>query len=151
VGYDGSIARSQRLDTTKGLAVDPNIYNREQISSDDLSTYVQGLYYGWVATNFQNDDAQSELDDFTSAAALLGHSGVEHAELPWVFGQFSDYVRSDYWLEYVRDLIDETYTIPRGDRWPYSHITVDYSAAADELESDFTEVRFGGHTWLVRG
>jgi len=68
------------------------------------------------------------------------------------------------WHDYVKDLIAETcepinnFTTTRWDgrvidlsnEWPYRHVTIDYEAAAEELEGDYYEVDFKGETYLCK-
>ena len=75
----------------------------------------------------------------------------------------------DGWVEYVKDLIEEicgdltNFTIKSGlsrsgyqqeidvsHEWPYRHVTIDYEAAAEELEQDWYEVEFRGEHYLCR-
>ena len=55
-------------------------------------------------------------------------------------------VNDDNWIEYAQTLADDAGGVT--DAWPHRHI--DWEAAADELRQDFTEVRYGGSSFLMR-
>lgn len=64
-------------------------------------------------------------------------------------------IADEYFLEYITQIIDDCYDIPKNaSGWPYRHIKVDYEAAAEEAKQDYTSVEFGGVTywclWLHR-
>lgn len=69
----------------------------------------------------------------------------------WIDGE--TLIRSDYFLEYTKDLIDDSYEMPKGvdmSAWPYRHMRIDYDAAADELSDDYMEVKFGDVEYMIR-
>jgi len=49
---------------------------------------------------------------------------------------------------YARQLAEDIGAVPRDLSWPACHI--DWSAAADALRADYTEVEYQGETYLVR-
>ena len=59
------------------------------------------------------------------------------------------------WVEYTKQLIEECgyldiIELTDKNDWPYRHITFDYEAAAEELESDYSEVTFRGTDYYYR-
>ncbi|MBT2325516.1 hypothetical protein J7E62_24590 [Variovorax paradoxus] len=55
-------------------------------------------------------------------------------------------VNEDNWVEYAQQTADDLGGVT--DSWPHRHI--DWDAAADELKQDYTEVRYGGSSFLMR-
>ena len=56
-------------------------------------------------------------------------------------------VRESYFPDYCRDMLEECGDLPRD--LP-SYVVIDWSATADNLRVDYTEVDFDGVTYLVR-
>lgn len=64
-----------------------------------------------------------------------------------------EFIAEEYFLEYITDLIDECYPLPKGlnsGAWPYYHIKIDYEAAAADAASDYTTVTLFGKTYFAR-
>jgi len=73
-------------------------------------------------------------------------------------------IPKDNWVEYVKEYIDDNCqpinefttttwdgrVIDLSNEWPYRHVTIDYEAAAEELEHDYYEVTFRGQDYLCR-
>lgn len=57
-------------------------------------------------------------------------------------------ILDEHFVEYAEQLADDIGAIDREARWPLNHI--DWDAAAEELRQDYTEVRFGSETYLMR-
>ena len=55
-------------------------------------------------------------------------------------------INDDNWVEYAQQLADDASGVKED--WPHRHI--DWDAAADELKLDYTEVRYGGNSFLMR-
>lgn len=110
------------------------------------------------------DDVVEAIEEFESAQA--GDDPDEEIALPYSAqtylslktfaddaGTFDEAIREDGFENYIRDLIDECYEMPKemkSGQWPYRHITIDYEAAADEARCDYYEVDFDGVTYLCR-
>ena len=68
-------------------------------------------------------------------------------------GTFDEAIREDAFEDYIKDLINDAYEMPKemkSGQWPYRHITIDYAAAADEARQDYYDVDFDGVTYLCR-
>ena len=69
----------------------------------------------------------------------------------WVHGE--TLIRRSYFVDYTEELINDCYEMPKqmhsGD-WPFRHITIDYEAAAKELEQDYSSIDFDGVEYLIR-
>ena len=62
-------------------------------------------------------------------------------------------IRRSYFVDYTEELINDCYEMPKqmhsGD-WPFRHMTIDYEAAAKELEQDYSSIGFDGVEYLIR-
>lgn len=101
------------------------------------------LFLAWLIA--ANDDERSEL-----AALIKVWRECENLG-DWTHGE--QLIRRSYFVDYITQLIDDCYELPKeltsGD-WPYRHITIDYEAAANEAEDDYTYVDFNGVEYLIR-
>ena len=69
----------------------------------------------------------------------------------WEYGEAL--IRESYFTDYIKELIADCYELPKefnSGAWPWRHMTLDYQAAADEAEYDYTRVDFDGVTYLIR-
>lgn len=78
----------------------------------------------------------------------------------WQYG--ATLVRDSYFVDYARDLaIDCAGTREESEilagrgvgefsRWPFTHMSIDWEAAAADLQVDYTDVTFDGVTYWVR-
>lgn len=64
----------------------------------------------------------------------------------WRYG--STLIHADYFEDYARELAEDIGAIDPDASWPLSFI--DWSAAADALKEDYTEVDFGGESYWIR-
>lgn len=64
----------------------------------------------------------------------------------WQYG--ATLIRDSYFVEYAKQLADDIGAIDPNAAWPLSHI--DWEAAADELQTDYTDIEFDGVTYWVR-
>ena len=104
----------------------------EELSSYDLS-----------------DLSDEDLEELRILKALADEAEPESRD--WIHGEAL--IRRSYWVQYVEDLIHDCYSMPkemRSGEWPFRHMTMDYEAAAQELESDYASVDFDGVEYLIR-
>ena len=62
-------------------------------------------------------------------------------------------IRESYFTDYIKELIDDCYELPKefnSGAWPWRHMTLDYEAAADEAQCDYTWIDFDGVDYLIR-
>jgi hypothetical protein len=64
----------------------------------------------------------------------------------WQYG--STLIHADYFEIYARELAEDIGAIDPKASWPLSFI--DWEAAADALQEDYTEVDFGGESYWIR-
>lgn len=122
----------------------------------------------YIPTNsdmhIQYGDVLAAIDEFESAQAsddpdeeiALPYSAQEYLALKKFAddaGTFDEAIREDAFEDYIKDLINDAYEMPKemkSGQWPYRHITIDYAAAADEARQDYYDVDFDGVTYLCR-
>lgn len=69
----------------------------------------------------------------------------------WMYGEAL--IKESYFTDYIEDLIKDCYSMPKefeSGAWPWRHMTLDYQAAADEAEYDYTRIDFDGVDYLIR-
>lgn len=64
----------------------------------------------------------------------------------WQYGE--TLIREDYFTEYAQELAEDIGAVPSEYTWPMSHI--DWDAAAQALQQDYTTVELNGSTYYVR-
>jgi hypothetical protein len=79
--------------------------------------------------------------------ALLALQAEAEGYSDWTHG--ATLIRDSYFPDYARDLAEDLYGDKvRNAEWPFSHI--DWEAAAEALQVDYTAVEFDGVTYWVR-
>jgi hypothetical protein len=91
------------------------------------------------------DTLKGDTDEELAALRALAKEGEAECS-DW--GDGATLVREGYFVEYAQNLADDIGAIDRNASWPLNHI--DWDAAADELRGDYTELTFGGATYLAR-
>ena len=84
-------------------------------------------------------DERAELRDF---ADELRSYAVD-------FDYGATVIRDSYFEDYARELAESIGAISEGAEWPLRHI--DWAAAAEELQQDYSAVEWRGVTFWVRG
>lgn len=96
--------------------------------------------YGW-----ENSPEDEEL----SALKLLA---LEADCAPdWIYG--AQLINYDYFEEYIKGLINDCYGTPReveSGEWPWRHMVMDWSAAAEEAKRDYMTVEFNGTDFYIQ-
>jgi hypothetical protein len=85
---------------------------------------------------------EQELEELLELESELGCT-LESADQNGLY-----FIDEDYFEDHARELAEEVGAINSDLEWPCTHI--DWSAAADELRSDYTEVEYDGNNYLVR-
>lgn len=70
----------------------------------------------------------------------------ESATSDWTYG--ATLIRESYFTDYAKQFADDIGAISGDSKWPNHHI--DWEAAAEELQMDYTTVEFDGVTYYVR-
>lgn len=92
-----------------------------------------------------DDPAALDADEVELLVAIreLSEEGIED----WQYG--AGFIREDYFEEYAQELAEDIGAISPDAAWPLSYI--DWKAAAEALQQDYSEVSFLGRTYYVRG
>lgn len=90
-----------------------------------------------AAWDEENGEELSEL--LALAEQCEGYGDWSHGETLILESHFEDY---------AQELAEDIGAVNKDAKWPNNHI--DWEAAADELKQDYTEVDFGGETYLMR-
>lgn len=88
-----------------------------------------------------DDDEVREL----AALEALAVQGQDYA-VDWEHGEAL--IRDSYFVDYAKELAEDVGAISDELRWPATHI--DWDAAAQDLQQDYTAVDFDGVTYWVR-
>jgi hypothetical protein len=87
-------------------------------------------------------------EDAAELAALQALAKEAECAPDWSYGE--TLIRRSYFVDYIAQLIDDCYELPKGDKWPFRHLSIDYEAAANEAEQDYLSVDFDGVEYLIR-
>ena len=142
----GALARldGRRIDQTDetGAELDDCEFSNSDntIDSRDVIKRIEYLE-NFLEDNPEHKDATRELgvlkalEDEASGYAADWHHG-------------ETLIADSYFEDYARELADDTGATNRDASWPNNHI--DWTAAADELKQDYTEVDFDGTAYWIR-
>ena len=109
----------------KGTGYDPELATAAEDAEAALSDW--------------QSEYQEELNDLNTLESEVGRE--------WMHGE--TLIPADDFIEYVRDLAEDLHgTAIRDAAWPFDHI--DWEAAADDLESDYSSCEYQGTTYLFR-
>lgn len=99
------------------------------------------------------DNASEALNGFDHDEYKLLESIVEQGNgcSDWSYGQ--SLIKDSYFEEHTQELIDDCYDLPAefsSGEWPYRHMSLDITGAAEELKQDYTEIEADGETYYIR-
>jgi hypothetical protein len=125
----------------------------EDLAGENLST--SDLYM----LDRKNDDlssAEEALEAFYSEYSDEIGDLIEVIEAcedspDWLYGE--TLINEDYFEDYIKDQITDCYDMPEdydSGKWPWCHMQMDWSGAADEAKQDYTEVEISGNTFYIR-
>jgi len=128
--------------------IEERIEELETIRSDLQDTYDdESVAESDGAPNDMNE-AEEALTDFDNSDD--GKELIALKELLDDIGGCDELINDSYFLDYIKDVIDDCYEINTSSDWPYRHMTIDYEAAAEEAKQDYTSVDFFGQTFWAR-
>lgn len=87
---------------------------------------------------------QAEAYELDQLRALRDEASGYAAD--WEYGEAL--IRDSYFEDYARDLADDIGAIDKDATWPVCHI--DWEAAAESLQMDYTSVEYMGETYWIR-
>lgn len=92
------------------------------------------------------DELQAWLDDNgDELKALESLESDCEGYSDWQYGE--TLIRRSYWVDYVRELLEDCGDIPKNIPW---YVSIDWEATAKNIEADYAEVDFDGVEYLIR-
>ena len=94
---------------------------------------------------------EPNAEEAQELAALLNVQEQAEDCRDWQYGEVL--IHESYFNAYIEELIDDCYELPKefnSSEWPWRHMTIDYQAAADEAQGDYTHIDFDGVDYLIR-
>lgn len=85
-----------------------------------------------------------DADEYATLGALCDEG--ERSFSDWAHGE--SLIRDSYFEDYARELADDIGAIPTNAGWPCTHI--DWEAAAEALQQDYTSIEIDGTTYWGR-
>lgn len=119
----------------------------ERIENDTIvgnTSYAEAVE-GWDELLREADVTESEAE-FVDQVISLGDE--LSADLDDYATNESSMIRDSEFEDYARDFAEDIGAVGRDAQWPVYHI--DWAAAAEDLKMDYSEVEFGGYTYLIR-
>jgi len=116
---------------------------RDSLTDDDQPETLQ------PGTITRREDVEAEMEELTRLESLLsdleGGGGDEEWEGSWYPVTL---IRDSYFEDYARDFAEDIGAISQNMAWPCCHI--DWAAAAESLQMDYSSVEFDGTTYWYR-
>lgn len=98
----------------------------------------------WVATTAEAGPEPNDATEYRALVAL--QEEAEYNASDWTHG--ATLIRDSYFEEYARQLAEDIGAIDPKAGWPNTFI--DWEAAAEALQQDYTQVEFDGVTYWIR-
>ena len=124
-----------------------NATTREISNSDDIidsHDIIERIAYLENALDVPENDRDEDEARELAALRNLAEQGETFED--WQYGVAL--IRDSYFVTYAEELAEDIGAIDRNASWPLRHI--DWEAAADELQTDYTSVEFDGVTYWAR-
>jgi len=124
-----------------------NATTREISNSDDIidsHDIIERIAYLENALDVPENDRDEDEARELAALRNLAEQGETFED--WQYGVAL--IRDSYFVTYAEELAEDIGAIDRNASWPLRHI--DWEAAADELQTDYTDVEFDGVTYWAR-
>lgn len=149
------------LDSRDIIEYHEELESEREALAEELSDAKEALDDYRADSDADPEDEEQLENAFVEARDALAEWDQEHAadlaavkEIIRQAGGYGDWdhgetlIRDRYFEEYAQDLASDIGALDKADRWPLTHI--DWSAAANELAQDYTEIDVGGFTYLMR-
>jgi hypothetical protein len=139
-----------------------NVITRQDIENrieelESIRTDLQDTYDEAVEAAGDRADTDRNADMNEAEEALTDFDNSDDAEelialkeLLDDIGGCDELINDSYFLDYIKDIIDECYGINTSGDWPYRHMAMDYDAAAEEAKQDYISVEYDGQTFWAR-
>ena len=119
--------------------------SEDLIDSREAISYLQEL----------RENVESALD----SGSLVSDVDADEYDALWRLNDegesFSDWkhgitlIRASYFKEYAKELAEDCGMVSGTESWPLN--CIDWDEAADELQSDYSEIEFDGISYFLRG
>jgi hypothetical protein len=87
-----------------------------------------------------------EAEEAAELAALVALAEQGEAFEDWKYGE--TLIRDSYFVDYAKEYADDVVGNLKTMGWPFNHI--DWEAAAEEIQTDYTSIDFDGVAFWVR-
>lgn len=123
-----------------------DLEDENDVSQSDLEEAQEHNQIDTLETiNDEIRQREEELSDLQDELAIWKE--FEYANVPdWHHGEA--FINDDHFTEYAKQLAEDVCEMRNNLEWPFRHI--DWEAAAEELQSDYTEVDVDNYTYWVR-
>lgn len=133
-------------------------YHEDTIDTRDLQAKIDDFQSEFDALVDEYEDGDGGEDAGEDLANWLEENGDEFVTLLAVKEEVEQYtsewddgaglIADDHFEDYAQQLAEDIGAIDRNAQWPLNYI--DWSAAADELKHDYSEITIGDRSYWVR-
>lgn len=123
--------------------LNPIDLSSDMIDSRDIIDRIE--YLEGIKPKKRTQDEKDELADLKKLAEQC--EGCSD----WEYGE--QLIAETYFTEYIKDLIEDCYELPNDEKmnqWPFSHMSMNYEAAAHEAQQDYISVQIQGYDFFIR-
>lgn len=116
--------------------------------SDDYGDYIEVL--GGVSK--ASEELHNYTEEYREELELLKDVISQGESSPdWSYGECL--IHESYFTEYTKDLVEECWEFPKevmSNKWPWSHMSMDWDSAAEEAKQDYYTIEANGETYYIR-
>ena len=127
----------------------PNMYDPEEravlhCSREELDSIKEECEFSININRERYEISINESDEF----AELHYLRQLHEKYPG-----HEFIADSYFVDYTKQFIEDCCSMPKefnSGEWPWRHCSIDYEAAASELQGDYEDVEIKGVSFWVR-
>lgn len=127
------------------VEINPLTNYDDVIDSRDIITRIEYLEEQAEEADADWDELSAEEQAELTALRTLAEEGSNNAE-DWSYG--ATLIRDSYFQTYAEELAEDLGLLTHEDQWPYT--CIDWEAAAQALQQDYTNITFAGVDYWVR-
>lgn len=143
------------IDNNQDIIDSRDVVVRIEELKDERQSLVDGLHELQHADHIDVlavSDAQAKIEawDHGDEEGYLLKDLMDFASEGEGYGDWQNgetLIRESYFMNYAQELAEDIGAIKPGAQWPYN--CIDWERAANELKIDYTELDFGGITYLM--
>ena len=95
------------------------------------------------------EDNEADADEVEELKVLKELAAEAEGSPDWIYGEVL--IRDDYFVECAKQFAEDCGMVPKeSSDWPMKHVSIDWEAAAAELQADYMDVDFDGVTYWIR-